>query len=134
MLADLKIVALPIPYDLRKRLIDVVRENLDASATSPTDLGCTLVVIHTIKNRNARPIRHILRSITFARCKYLEQEVKRLMSIGAIFTADPGNCPYALRTVVTPKKDGTIRMCVDYRDVNPQIEKDSFPLPLIDQV
>ena len=27
-----------------------------------------------------------------------------------------------------------MRMCVDYRDVNAQIEKDSFPLPLIDQV
>ena len=27
-----------------------------------------------------------------------------------------------------------MRMCVDYRDLNSQTEKDSFPLPRIDQV
>ena len=133
MLADLKIVVLPIPDELRKRLLEVGRENLDASVKSPTDLGRTSVVIHTIKNRKARPLRHILRSLTFARRKYLEQEVERLMSVGAFSTADLGNCPYALRTVVTPKKDGTMRICVDYRDVNPQTEKDFFPLLLIDK-
>ena len=31
-------------------------------------------------------------------------------------------------------KDGTMRMFVDYRDVNAQIEKDSFPLPRINEV
>ena len=56
------------------------------------------------------------------------------MSVGAISPADPGACPYASRTVVTPKKDGSMRMCVDYRDVNAQTEKDSFPLPRIDKV
>ena len=56
------------------------------------------------------------------------------MSVGAISPADPSACPNASRTVVTPKKDGTMRMCVDYLDVNAQTEKDSFPLPRIDQV
>ncbi len=56
------------------------------------------------------------------------------MSIGAISPADPGACPYASRTVVTPKIDGTMRMYVNYRDVNAQTEKDSFPLPPINQV
>ena len=69
----------------------------------------------------------------FARRQYLEQKVERLMSFGAISLADPGACPYASRTVVTPNKDGTMRMCVDYRDVNAQTEKDSLPLPRIDQ-
>ena len=56
------------------------------------------------------------------------------MSVGAISPANPGACPYASKTVLTPKKDGTMRMCVDYRDVNAQTEKDFFPLPRIDQV
>ena len=134
MLADLKIAVLPIPDEFRKRLIEVVRENLDAFAASPTDLGRTSVVIHTIKTGEARPFRHKLRAISFARRQYLEQIVKRLMSVGAISPADPGACPYASRTVVTPRKDGTMRMCVDYRDVNAQTEKNSFPLLRIDQV
>ena len=56
------------------------------------------------------------------------------MAIGAISEADPGACTYASRTVIAPKKDGTLRMCVDYRDLNAQTEKDTFPLPRIDQV
>ena len=55
------------------------------------------------------------------------------MFVGAISPADPGACFYASRNVVTPKKDGTIRMCVDDRDDKAQTE-DSFPLPRIDQV
>ena len=118
MLADLKIATLKIPEELRKRLIEVVRENLDAFAASPTDLGRTTVVIHTIKTGEAHPFRHNLRPILFARRQYLEQEVDKLISIGAVSPADPGACPYASRTVCMPKKDGTLRMCVDYRDMN----------------
>ena len=31
-----------------------------------------------------------------------------------------------------PKKDGKVRMCVDYRDLNKASPKDDFPLPHID--
>jgi len=34
--------------------------------------------------------------------------------------------------VVVPKKDGKIRVCVDYRDLNKESPKDDFPLPHID--
>ena len=33
-----------------------------------------------------------------------------------------------------PKKNGTLRMCVDYRDINAQTKNDAFLLPHIDQV
>ena len=34
--------------------------------------------------------------------------------------------------VLVPKKDGKIRMCVDFRDLNKACSKDDFPLPHID--
>ena len=34
--------------------------------------------------------------------------------------------------VLMPKKDGKVRMCVDYRDLNKASPKDNFPLPHID--
>ena len=34
--------------------------------------------------------------------------------------------------VPVPKKDGKVRMCVDYRDLNKASPKDNFPLPHID--
>ena len=34
--------------------------------------------------------------------------------------------------VPMPKKDGKVRMCIDYRDLNQANPKDNFPLPHID--
>lgn len=33
-----------------------------------------------------------------------------------------------------PKKDGRIRVCVDFRDLNKMSPKDDFPLPHIDEL
>ena len=34
--------------------------------------------------------------------------------------------------IPVPKKEGRVRMCVDYRDLNKACPKDDFPLPHID--
>ena len=39
---------------------------------------------------------------------------------------------WVANTVPVPKKDGKVRMCVDYRDLNKASPKDNFPLPHID--
>ena len=134
VLAELKVSGLPVSEALRRRLVDVVRENIDAFAATPTDLGKTSVVIHTIRTSDAKPFKHKMRPIPFALRQHLEQKVERFLEVCAISPADPGACPYASRTVFSPKKDGTLRLCVDYRDLNAQTEKDAFPLPRIDTV
>jgi len=53
-----------------------------------------------------------------------------------IYLADkiirPSNSPYASAVVLVKKKDGNIRMCVDYRGLNKKTVRDDFPLPLIE--
>ncbi|GFU63799.1 retrovirus-related Pol polyprotein from transposon 17.6 [Trichonephila clavipes] len=36
--------------------------------------------------------------------------------------------------VVCKKKDGTMRLCIDYRNLNKKIVKDRYPLPIIEEV
>jgi hypothetical protein len=36
--------------------------------------------------------------------------------------------------VPVPKKDGTIRLCGDFRDVNSQLEFDRYPIPRVEDL
>jgi hypothetical protein len=37
-------------------------------------------------------------------------------------------------TVVVPKKNGKLRICIDFRKLNATTKKDPYPLPFIDEV
>ena len=41
--------------------------------------------------------------------------------------------PYASPIVLVWKKDGTLRLCVDYRQLNSKTRRDAFPLPRIEE-
>ena len=43
-----------------------------------------------------------------------------------------GQAEWVANVVPVPKKDGKMRMCVDFRDLNKACPKDDFPLPHID--
>ena len=60
-------------------------------------------------------------------------EIKRLlaeMQEKDIIT--PSKSPWASPIVLVPKKDGSVRFCVDYRKVNELTHKDAYPIPRVD--
>lgn len=46
----------------------------------------------------------------------------------------PSKAPFASPILLAKKKDGGLRLCVDYRRLNSIIRKDQYPLPLIDEI
>ena len=42
--------------------------------------------------------------------------------------------PWMAPAVFVLKKSGELRMCIDYRELNKKIRKDSYPLPLPDEI
>lgn len=44
----------------------------------------------------------------------------------------PSCSDYSANLVIVPKKDGSKRLCVDFRKINTKIIKDRFPMPLIE--
>ncbi len=46
----------------------------------------------------------------------------------------PSNSTYACRVILPVKKDGSRRFCEDYRPLNLQTRRDSFPMPLVEDI
>ncbi|GBN87706.1 Transposon Ty3-G Gag-Pol polyprotein [Araneus ventricosus] len=47
---------------------------------------------------------------------------------------EPCSSEYSSPVVIVRKKDGTTRVCIDYRKLNKVVVKDRFPLPLIEDI
>ncbi|MCO5599000.1 hypothetical protein L7F22_053099 [Adiantum nelumboides] len=62
----------------------------------------------------------------------LLKEVRKLLSAGFIYPVD--NFEWVSPVVVTPKKNGKWRVCVDYRPLNEATKRDHFPLPFQDEI
>ena len=60
----------------------------------------------------------------------IKEKVKKQLDAGFLEVAKYPQ--WVANIVPVPKKDGKVRMCVDYRDLNRASPKDNFPLPHID--
>jgi len=60
-----------------------------------------------------------------------QKTIDELLTKGYI---EPSKSPYGAPILFVSKKDGTLRMCVDYRALNKLTVKNRFPLPRIDDL
>jgi hypothetical protein len=61
----------------------------------------------------------------------LKEHIKKLLEKGFI---RPSSSPWGAPMIFVLKKDGTQRLCVDYRALNEVIVKNQYPLPRIDDL
>ena len=90
------------------------------------DRGRTQLVKHKINTGNQPPIKQRPRRLPMAKREVERQEVEKMLESGVI---EPSCSPWAAPVVLVTKKDGSIRYCIDYRQLNNITIKDSYPLP-----
>lgn len=61
----------------------------------------------------------------------MREMVESMQEQGVI---QPSCSPWASPVVLVPKKDGTLRFCVDYRRLNAVTKKDVYPLPRVEDL
>ena len=119
-----------LPEDLTASQRSKVAEHLDRFndifSKDKFDMGRTSLVEHSIDTGDQRPIRQGLRRHPKA---HLDQQVQELIKNDFV---EPSASPSASNVVLVRKKDGSHRLCVDYRAVNSVTYKDAYPLPHID--
>jgi hypothetical protein len=62
----------------------------------------------------------------------IKLEVKKIIKYGFIYYV--ALIDWASNLIPVNKKQGTIHVCVDYRDINQACPKDNFPTPFVDQI
>lgn len=79
--------------------------------------------------KHEQPIYSRPRRLSFADREALRDILDGLLSEGII---RPSDSPYASPIVLVKKKSGSLRLCVDYRELNKVTVRDNFPTELID--
>jgi hypothetical protein len=57
--------------------------------------------------------------------------LKEILNLGII---RPNVSPWEAPVIFVKKKDGSLRLCIDYRDLNRDIVKNRYPIPPIDDL
>ena len=99
----------------------------DVFAMSKQDVGRTKVLNHSISVGNPPPIRQTPRCMPVYRREEVQKLLQGMLQDDIIQSS---NSPWT--SLLVRKKDGSIRMCVDYRKLNAVTRKDAYPLPRID--
>lgn len=117
----------------RKELIELLKAYKDVFARSYLDMpGLNISIVeHQLPlDTTMQPIEQRLRRLKPEWSLKVKEEVMKQFNAGFLRVV---TYPEWLANVVpVPKKDGKVRMCIDFRDLNKASPKDDFPLPHLD--
>ena len=108
-----------LPEDQRRVLKDIVRRYPDVFTDMPD------VIQHQIKLTDDTPIRCKPYPLPYAMREELRNEVDIMLEMGVV---RPSTSPYASPIIMVKKKDGSNRVCVDFRKLNKITKVDPEPM------
>ena len=111
-----------------QQLNDLFKEFSDLFSQGEDNLSCTPLLKHNIKTQGPPLLQPYRRQNPAVR----REEMTQIQQMLASDVIHPSNSPWASPVVMVKKKDGSLRFCVDFRQLNAATVKDEHPLPWID--
>ncbi|KAL0150798.1 hypothetical protein M9458_053880, partial [Cirrhinus mrigala] len=120
----------PLQEEWKVRITQKLNSIPEVFALSDLDYGHTTEVKHRIRLSDPAPFKQRVRPIHPSDLEAVRLHLKELRDANIIRESES---PFASPIVVVKKKNGAIRLCVDYRKLNSQTIKDAYALPNIEE-
>jgi hypothetical protein len=124
-----------LPVDQKIRYVDLFKEFIEVFAWTYEDLKTydTNIIQHRIPLKvGSKPFRQKLRQVNPILFPVIEKELKKLLDAKIIVPLRYSS--WVANLVPVRKKNGEIRLCVDFINLNKYSLKDNYPLPKMDHV
>ena len=119
----------PLPADDITRVTELLRNRSDVFSRNDLDIGCTDAVRHTISLSDETPFREGCRRIPPSDYADARRHIQELQQKGIIRES---SSQFASPIVLVRKKNGDIRLCIDYRKLNGRTIRDQYSIPRIE--
>ncbi len=110
----------------RHQLQECIPDHLFMDTPGRTDL-----VDHAIILKDPKPVRQSVYRVPEKLLSVMKQESHTMKQLGVI---EPSSSEWSSPIVLVPKKDGTLRFCLDFRKLNSVSKFDPYPMPRVDEL
>ena len=115
----------------RQVVRQMLREESQSFSRSDDDIGCVENLQMNISLKDNEPVSRTYLSVP----KPLYQEMKDyLQDLIAQGWVEKSTSSYSSPVVCVRKKDGTLRLCIDYRELNKKTHPDRHPIPRVQDI
>ncbi len=110
----------------RGQLLEIIPHQLFLETPGKTDL-----VQHHIYLKDSKPIHQHAYRVPEKLLPTMKQEIETMLKLEVI---EPSSSEWNNPIVLVPKKDGTLRFCLDFRKLNAVSKFDPYPMPRVDDL
>lgn len=114
----------------KQRITEKLNTVSEVFSQHDLDFGCTTAVKHHIPLHDNTPFKQRARPIHPQDVEAVRRHLRELLEAGVIRES---SSPFSSPIVVVRKKNGEVRLCIDYRKLNLQTIKDAYALPNLEE-
>ena len=119
-----------LDHDQRTAAEMMLREEYESFSSNEEDIGCIPDLEMEINLHNNQPVQKKYTSIPRPLYPEVKQYIEDLLNQNFITES---KSPYSSPVVCVRKKDGSLRLCIDYRELNRKTIADRHPIPRVQE-